>query len=168
MVVAKNVPFRCFDVEDGITWVVFHFVGMWSFFQHKSVKRRKAFKNSCEVYFISSISYWICARGFSVFVSRCDLITATNIFWFQTRVAIAHSNMPISWQVEGARLTEEALEFQTTDSGKLTEISELFSATHPYWYWNVVYNFRFVHDRHSEYYLYLTLDEERIYLFSTV
>lgn len=74
--------------------------------------------------------------------------------------------MPASWQVTAARIAEEAYEFQTTDSGRLALISDLFSEAHPFWYWSIALNYRYVY-HHDSYYVQLYIDGDELYLFST-
>lgn len=74
--------------------------------------------------------------------------------------------MPASWQVTAARAVEEAYELQTTDSGRLSLISDLFSEAHPFWYWNVALNYRYAF-HHGSYYVQVLIDGDEVYLFAT-
>lgn len=74
--------------------------------------------------------------------------------------------MPSTWQVTAAKITAEAYEFQSTDSGRLSFISDLFSEAHPFWYWNIALNAKYVYN-HDTYYIQLYIDGDELYLFAT-
>lgn len=74
--------------------------------------------------------------------------------------------MPTSWQVQAAELAVEVYELQSTDSGRLAMLSELFSDYHPYWYWNIALNYRYVQHRLA-YYVEIFINEDHLYIFSS-
>lgn len=74
--------------------------------------------------------------------------------------------MPTSWQVEAAEIAVEVYELQSTDSGRLQMLSDLFSESHPYWYWNIALNYRYIQHRLA-YYVEVNIDLDRLYIFST-
>lgn len=86
---------------------------------------------------------------------------------FQLNVTLVESNMPTLWQVQAAELAEESYELQTSNSGRLQMISELFTTYHPYWYWDVALNATFVYHSSTQYYLNLTVNADSLYIFST-
>lgn len=74
--------------------------------------------------------------------------------------------MTSSWQVQAAEIVQEAYDYHTTDSERLKTISELFSELHPFWYWNVALNYRYIQHRNA-YYLNISINDDNLYLFST-
>lgn len=75
--------------------------------------------------------------------------------------------MPATWEVNAAKFAEEAYELQTTDSGRLSLISDLFTEQYPSYYWNIALNYRYVFHQPNAYYLQLFIDGDALYLFST-
>lgn len=74
--------------------------------------------------------------------------------------------MPATWQERAARIVEEAYEYYSTDSERLNYTSQLFTEAHPYWYWNIALNARYVYHR-TAYYLQVNINSDRLYIFST-
>lgn len=74
--------------------------------------------------------------------------------------------MPTPWQVEAADDLKTAFELQTTNAGRLSMFSELFSNSHPYWYWQVALNATNA-IYYSDYYIYLTVENSTVVMFST-
>lgn len=75
--------------------------------------------------------------------------------------------MPTAWQVEAADYLKTAFELQSTNSGRLSMFSELFTNSHPYWYWQVALNATYAY-YFSDYYIYLTTDNSTVLMFSTL